>query len=151
LSLGSSAAFVPGPPYAVLVVNGQYGSAKSTTRQIARMLIDPAKVLLTAPPGSERDLAIAAQSARVVAFDNLSQILDWLSVALSRLATGAGLQIVYRPLCAADGCPVAVEVFKPAPAQAGAMSAIPAPWQRKSSSSKSGSSSAGWCWSEIAA
>jgi hypothetical protein len=29
------------------------------------------------------------------------------------------LQIVYGLLCAADGCPVAVEVFKPAPAQAG--------------------------------
>jgi hypothetical protein len=29
------------------------------------------------------------------------------------------LQIVYGLLCAADGCPVALEVFKPAPAQAG--------------------------------
>jgi transposase len=29
------------------------------------------------------------------------------------------LQIVYGLLCAADGCPVAIEVFKPAPAQAG--------------------------------
>ena len=29
------------------------------------------------------------------------------------------LQIVYGLLCAADGCPVAVEVFKPAPAQEG--------------------------------
>ena len=35
------------------------------------------------------------------------------------------LQIVYGLLCAADGCPVAVEVFKPAPAQAGGNTADP--------------------------
>src|SRR5271169_4780892 len=35
------------------------------------------------------------------------------------------LQIVYGLLCAADGCPVAVEVFKPAPAQAAGNTADP--------------------------
>jgi hypothetical protein len=35
------------------------------------------------------------------------------------------LQIVYGLLCAADGCPVAVEVLKPAPAQAGGNTADP--------------------------
>jgi hypothetical protein len=34
-------------------------------------------------------------------------------------------QIVYGLLCAADGCPVAVEVFKPAPVQAGGNPADP--------------------------
>lgn len=35
------------------------------------------------------------------------------------------LQIVYGLLCAPDGCPVAVEVFKPAPAQAGSTTGDP--------------------------
>jgi hypothetical protein len=80
----------PQGPYPVLVLQGEQGSAKSTTVRVLRALVDPAVEPLRALPRSERDLAIAAGNAWVLAFDNLSGIRDWLSDALCRLATGGG-------------------------------------------------------------
>jgi hypothetical protein len=80
----------PGGPFPVLVLQGEQGSAKSTTVRVLRALVDPAVEPLRALPRSERDLAIAAGNAWVLAFDNLSGIRDWLSDALCRLATGGG-------------------------------------------------------------
>jgi hypothetical protein len=54
------------------------------------------------------------------------------------------LQIVYGLLCAADGCPVAVEVFE-------GNTADPMHWRRKSTSSKSASVCRTWCWLATAA
>jgi hypothetical protein len=80
----------PRGPYPVLVLQGEQGSAKSTTVRVLRALVDPAVEPLRALPRSERDLAIAAGNVWVLAFDNLSGIRDWLSDALCRLATGGG-------------------------------------------------------------
>jgi hypothetical protein len=80
----------PWGPYPDLVLQGEQGSAKSTTVRVLRALVDPAVEPLRALPKSERDLAIAAGNAWVLAFDNLSGIRDWLSDALCRLATGGG-------------------------------------------------------------
>lgn len=80
----------PRGPYPVLVLQGEQGSAKSTTVRVLRALVDPAVEPLRALPRSERDLAIAAGNAWVLAFDNLSGIRDWLSDSLCRLATGGG-------------------------------------------------------------
>jgi hypothetical protein len=86
------AAFSLGPwgPYPVLVLQGEQGSAKSTTVRVLRALVDPAVEPLRALPRNERDLAIAAGNAWVLAFDNLSGIRDHISDALCRLATGGG-------------------------------------------------------------
>ena len=80
----------PRGPYPVLVLQGEQGSAKSTTVRVLRALVDPAVEPLRGLPRSERDLAIAAGNVWVLAFDNLSGIRDWLSDALCRLATGGG-------------------------------------------------------------
>src|SRR5918995_3797001 len=80
----------PWGPFPVLVLQGEQGSAKSPTVRVLRALVDPAVEALRALPRSERDLAIAAANAWVLAFDNLSGIRDWLSDALCRLATGGG-------------------------------------------------------------
>src|SRR5918995_4823542 len=80
----------PWGPYPVLVLQGEQGSAKSTTVRVLRSLVDPAVEPLRALPKNERDLAIAAGNAWVLAFDNLSGIRDQLSDALCRLATGGG-------------------------------------------------------------
>jgi hypothetical protein len=80
----------PRGPYPVLVLQGEQGSAKSTTVRVLRALVDPAVEPLRALPRNERDLAIAAGNAWVLAFDNLSGIRDWLSDSLCRLATGGG-------------------------------------------------------------
>jgi hypothetical protein len=60
-------------------------------------LVDPSPVPLRRPPGSERDLMIAAESAHVLAFDNLSGVSPWLSDALCMLSTGGGFST--RKLC----------------------------------------------------
>ena len=77
-------------PYPVLVLNGEHGSAKSTTERVLRRLIDPNKADLRCEPRDPRDLMIAATNGLVVALDNLSHIPTWLSDALCRLATGGG-------------------------------------------------------------
>jgi hypothetical protein len=83
-------AFNPGGPYPVLELNGQQGSAKSTTVRVLISLVDPAVVSLRAPPREERDLAVAACGSWCLAFDNLSYLPAWLSDALCRLSTGGG-------------------------------------------------------------
>jgi hypothetical protein len=82
--------FNPDGPYPILVLQGEQGSAKSTTVRVARSITDPAEEPLRAPPRSERDLAIAASGNWTPALDNLSGIKPWLSDALCRLATGGG-------------------------------------------------------------
>ena len=80
----------PTGPYAVLVVHGEQGSAKSTLARILRALLDPNEASIRSAPRDERDLAIAAANGWCLAFDNISYIPDWLSDAYCRLATGGG-------------------------------------------------------------
>ena len=80
----------PDGPFPVLVLQGEQGSAKSTTVRVLRSVVDPAVEPLRAPPRDERDLAIAASNNWVPALDNLSGVRPWLSDALCRLATGGG-------------------------------------------------------------
>jgi hypothetical protein len=94
-------AFRPEGPYAALGINGEQGSAKSTTCRMLRRLIDPNEADLRAAPRDDRDLMIAATNARVVGFDNLSNIAPALSDSLCRLATGGGFAT--RALFTDDG------------------------------------------------
>jgi hypothetical protein len=80
----------PDGPYPVLALQGEQGSAKSTTVRVLRSVVDPAVEPLRAPPRDERDLAIAASGNWTPALDNLSGVKPWLSDALCRLATGGG-------------------------------------------------------------
>jgi hypothetical protein len=80
----------PERPYPVLVLQGEQGSAKSTTARFLRDLIDPNAVPLRDAPREARDLMIAATNAYAIVFDNLSHVQQWLSDTLCRLATGGG-------------------------------------------------------------
>ncbi len=84
------AALRPSGPYPVLTLHGEQGSAKSTAVRVLRALIDPATAPMRTTPRDERDLAIAACNAWVIAYDNLSGLPSWLSDALCRVATGGG-------------------------------------------------------------
>jgi hypothetical protein len=77
-------------PYPVLALSGEQGSAKSTFATLMRCLIDPNVASLRSLPREERDLAISANNAHVLAFDNVSHLSPWISDALCRVATGAG-------------------------------------------------------------
>jgi len=80
----------PSGPYPVLILQGEQGTAKSTTARVLRELVDPSTAPLRATPRDERDLAIAANNSWCIAFDNLSGIPNWLSDAICRLASGLG-------------------------------------------------------------
>jgi len=80
----------PRGPYPILVLNGEQGSAKSTTQNILRSLIDPSATPLRCEPTSQRDLVIAARNSWVLSFDNCSYVSESLSDSLCRIATGSG-------------------------------------------------------------
>lgn len=86
-------AFFPKGPYPVLLINGEQGSAKTTTTKFIRALIDPATALTRSLPGSERDLMVSASNSWVLCYDNLSSLSAALSDALCRIATGAGFGV----------------------------------------------------------
>lgn len=80
--------FLPGGPFPILILNGEQGSAKSTTTRMLARLIDPHHRDMREPPRSVRDLASAAKNSYVLAFDNVSHIPPWLSDSFCRIATG---------------------------------------------------------------
>ncbi|WP_437994732.1 hypothetical protein WMF26_24995 [Sorangium sp. So ce185] len=80
----------PTGPFAVLALQGEQGSAKSTTARLLRRLIDPSTAPTRRMPRDGRDLMIAAQNAWMLSFDNLSGLPVWLSDALCSLSTGGG-------------------------------------------------------------
>jgi hypothetical protein len=78
-------------PYPHLVMFAEQGSAKTTTAELYKMLVDPVKRAVTlSPPRDARDLAISAQGNYILAFDNISSMPSWLSDCFCRLSTGAG-------------------------------------------------------------
>jgi hypothetical protein len=84
------AALCPSGPYAILMLHGQQGSAKSFTTAIARQLIDPNQANLRRPHKCEEDLMVSAGCNYVLAFENLSSLPDWMSDAFCALSTGSG-------------------------------------------------------------
>ena len=81
--------FLPNGAYPHLALDGEQGSAKTTTTRMLRGLIDPNNAPARSVPKDEQDLAIAARNALVVVCDNASRLSDEMSDALCRLSTGA--------------------------------------------------------------
>jgi len=82
------AAYHPTGPYVLGLVHGQQGSGKTTLCRLLVSLTDPELADIRALPQDPRDLAVAAQHARVLAFDNASVVPGPMSDCLCRLATG---------------------------------------------------------------
>lgn len=80
----------PSGPYLVACLHGEQGTAKSSASRLLRQLVDPNEIPLRSPPKEERDLLVSAQSNRLLAIDNLSNVPPWLSDGLCRIATGGG-------------------------------------------------------------
>lgn len=89
----------PRGPYPILVVYGVQGGTKTTTLEVIKSLTDPSRpspdkhalTSLRRPPRDPRDLVAAAKGARVVAYDNVSYLDEWLSDAICSLSTGADM------------------------------------------------------------
>jgi hypothetical protein len=84
------AALQPHGPYPALILQGEQGTAKSTTARVLRALLDPAAAPLRSAPQTERDLVISADQSWLLLFDNLSALPPWLADGLCRIATGGG-------------------------------------------------------------
>lgn len=82
--------FHPRGPYPILSVGGEQGSGKSTVCRMLQCIVDPNAGDLRGIPRDERDLMIAANNCRLLAYDNLSGVSLEISDRLCRLATGAG-------------------------------------------------------------
>lgn len=77
-------------PFPIMTIQGEQGSAKSTTTKVIRSLVDPSMQPLQTFPENERDLAIKANGTWVLAVDNLSGLSAKMSDILCKLSTGGG-------------------------------------------------------------
>lgn len=76
------------PPFPLLVLRGEQGSAKTTFARVLRGLIDPNAAPSRNAPKDVQALFIAARNSFVPTFDNLSGVSGDLADALCMLATG---------------------------------------------------------------
>jgi hypothetical protein len=81
-----------GCQYPILVLLGGHGTAKSTTLEMLRELVDPAVVMHEHTFKDTRDVYIECAASWILAMDNLSTLPEWLSDTLCRLATGGGFK-----------------------------------------------------------
>jgi hypothetical protein len=84
------AALFPDIPHAILVLQGEQGTAKTSATKMLARTIDPQSAQTRALPGSHRDWIQAASGNHVIALDNVSHIERWQSDALARAVTGEG-------------------------------------------------------------
>lgn len=80
----------PTGPYPALILNGEQGSAKTSTCRVLRRLIDPNLADMRSVPKDDQNLMLTASNSHVIAFDNLSTISGDLADGLCRIATGGG-------------------------------------------------------------
>jgi hypothetical protein len=81
----------PVGPYALTVLTGPQGSAKSTTSRVIKAILDPHTADLRAAPRDDRAVAIAASNSWLLAFDNQSGVRPWFSDILCGIVTGTAI------------------------------------------------------------
>jgi hypothetical protein len=84
------AALAGRPPFTVLVFLGEPGSTKTSAAFVARSLVDPNVAPLRAKPKDPHEVFVAAVHSRVVAYNNLSHVPDWLSDVICVVSEGSG-------------------------------------------------------------
>jgi putative DNA primase/helicase len=78
-------------PYPILTIQGQHGSAKSTTTKMLRLLADPGSGEGRSMPSNEDNLFIATKGGHILALDNLSGMSHQMSDGFCRVSTGGTL------------------------------------------------------------
>lgn len=76
--------------FPVLVLQGEKGTAKSTTARVLTRLVDPRRADLRRI-GKIEDLAVSASKARILALDNVARLAPAISDLLCQFATGGAL------------------------------------------------------------
>lgn len=76
--------------YPVLVLGGEQGTAKSTTSETIKRLVDPNEGSELEVPEKGEDIMIAARAGLLLTLDNVSSLNQSQSDAICRLSTGGG-------------------------------------------------------------
>lgn len=74
--------------FVILLLRGEQGSGKTYLSRLLKRLIDPSIGETQAPPTNAEDLAIAAQYAHVLAYDNLRRFTPGMADLLCMASTG---------------------------------------------------------------
>jgi hypothetical protein len=82
------ALFIPDIPKAILMLHGEPNSAKTTLRELIKILVDPCSTRLLTFKKESGELAQLFSHNYLPYFDNLSYIPDWMSDAFCRAVTG---------------------------------------------------------------
>jgi len=85
-------AMMPKGPYPLLVLSGPPGASKSFTSKVIRSLIDPSAIPLSGAPNKPGDFTSVLENSRLLVFDNIAKIPQWLSDLLCMVATGSGIR-----------------------------------------------------------
>lgn len=80
----------PETSYVILELSGEQGSAKSSTQDALRNLIDPNRSNLRFAPKNKDDVFISARNSHMVSYENLSHLSADYQDVLCILATGGG-------------------------------------------------------------
>ena len=78
--------------YSILICKGPKGVGKTTRARLLRRTFDPRRPEVTGLPKTLDDLAIQAENAHALVYDNLRHLSAEMSDALCRLATGDGVE-----------------------------------------------------------
>jgi len=77
--------------FVILIISGGFGTGKSVVARRAMALIDPSRAGLQKFPRCEKDLALAAQHAHVLAYDNVRNTTKDMSDILCLCSTGGSI------------------------------------------------------------
>jgi hypothetical protein len=84
--------FLPEGAFVHLALNGEQGSAKSSTSLSLLSLLDPSDAGLTSPPPNEEAATVSGLHAGLLVYDNMSGCRAELSDTFCRFSTGQGFR-----------------------------------------------------------
>lgn len=118
--LGTS--LVPGISNPILVLHGVEGSAKSTTMEVMKNLLDPTNVCLHHGVPDQREFFLAASHNRILFYNNETKLPEWLSNALCIAVDGGAMSgrlyftntqlyvLKFKPIVGVNGIPLVAEL-----------------------------------------
>jgi hypothetical protein len=90
-------ALLPGEPHPILIVRGAEGTAKSTTANVLKALIDPHRKAIQFVPESARHDIPSKGDRWVLAYDDVGEVPNWFCDALDRMVRGPKLDPSREP------------------------------------------------------